>query len=1536
MFYLNCSLSHVFLFLSVLTGINFLVWDLELSATVNMSHFNAEEFVGNPSVDELYSDSVRKDDLKYIAGQYNIPFNSNTTKAHLRALITAHLRDSDDPHSSSQVNNPQETLEIEKVKLEAVKLRLQFELAERENARLKFQQEERFREVEREERARERQHEIHLLQLQQQQQQLLQQGTPAPPVPQCDIAKYIKLIPNFSESDPEAFFREFESTASHFKWPAEHWVWLIKPKLVGKAITVCEGIENNTDYDEVKKTIISSYSISTEGYRQAFRNLNKPINQTYTEFASEKLRKFRKWLKSACVTTYDELINLMVLEEFKRKVPYPIMVHITDKEETDLIKAAKVADVFSLIHRPGQKEKRPQERTVRSDAGSFQNQGKYVGQSQTLGIQNASGKPNTVICRYCRKEGHVVKDCPDPRCKVAKGPSDTYTKPIAATSVTSTLKQDIFKPFRSTGVVSLDQGLQEHPVLIVRDTASAQSLICKSALPNIERNLTGEKALLQVLQGNPSTPLAKIHLNCDSVKGIVKVGVVEGHLPIPDATFLLGNDLAGSLVFPILTTQDSPLSYNPTEDIEREQPTLFPVCAVTRAQARRAENAGGKQVQVLPPGIKGDISKIPLRENLEEAQRLDPTLTELHQKAVPMDSILHSPAYYYQGNILMRYYKPSKLSDDDTWGETHQVVLPQALRTPVLEVAHEGFGGHVGVKKTYLCLLNHFFWPNMRKDVSDFVKSCHTCQLVGKPNQPIPNYPLQPIQVPSEPFEKIIVDIVGPLPRTKKGNEYILTIMCPTIRYPEAFPLKNISAKNVAKHLIHMFTTYGIPKEIQSDRGSNFTSNLFHQTLPELGISQTLSTAYHPQSQGALERCHQTLKSMLRKYCCEESRDWDEVLPFLMFAIRESPQESLGCSPFELLFGRKVRGPLKVIKDTLVQPNPTSLVSVSTYLHQLRDTLGKVRKFASDNLISAQGTMKKRYDCHAIAREFKANDKVLAYLPVPGSPLSAKYQGPYFVKTKIDDRNYVIRTPNRRKSTQLVHINLLKPYYSREPASDPERLPCAMISSKEKTLEPLPTANVWNGFSNSEILQNLPEYLNDLDQTHKDDISSVLSSFSNVFSDSPGCCKMMAHDIILVPETNPIRQPPYRTPHKKKELMKKEVDYLLEHGLAVPSKSPWASPCLLVPKEGGQSRLVVDYRKVNAVTISDAYPLPRVDDLVDSVGQCQFISKIDLLKGYHQIPLTERAQLISAFVTPFGLYQYLVMPFGLRNSPATFQRTMNYILQDLSGVNVYLDDVIICTDTWPQHLQRLADVIRRLEDHHLTVNLAKTVFGSAVVTYLGHEVGQGSVRPKAANVDAIASYPPPSTRKALMRFLGMAGFYRRFCPNFSAVAAPLTRLTSNKVTFKWTEDCQAAFDKLRRYLMHAPVLAAPDSSLPFILQTDASDAALGAVLLQERNGVLHPIAYHSATMKKSQRSYSTIEKELLAIVSAIGKFECYLYGQQHILVYTDHNPLTFLTRNQFNNQRLLRWSLFLQPYDIKVKHIKGSENIIADALSRID
>ncbi len=235
--------------------------------------------------------------------------------------------------------------------------------------------------------------------------------------------------------------------------------------------------------------------------------------------------------------------------------------------------------------------------------------------------------------------------------------------------------------------------------------------------------------------------------------------------------------------------------------------------------------------------------------------------------------------------------------------------------------------------------------------------------------------------------------------------------------------------------------------------------------------------------------------------------------------------------------------------------------------------------------------------------------------------------------------------------------------------------------------------------------------------------------------------------------------------------MRNEVQYLLEHGLAVPSQSPWSSPCILVPKSDSTYRFCTDYRKINAVTKPDSFPLPRMEDCVDRVGSAHYVTKLDLLKGYWQVPLTSRASEISAFVTPDNFLQYSVMAFGMRNAPSTFQRLMNRVLSGVSDCEVYLDDVVVYSNSWEDHLAKLDVVFGRLANASLTLNLAKCEFAKAVVAYLGKRVGQGQVRPVEAKVCAIVEFPIPTNKRELRRFLGMAGYYRGFCRNFAAIVS---------------------------------------------------------------------------------------------------------------------------------------------------------------------
>ncbi|XDV38527.1 hypothetical protein PO909_007906 [Leuciscus waleckii] len=305
---------------------------------------------------------------------------------------------------------------------------------------------------------------------------------------------------------------------------------------------------------------------------------------------------------------------------------------------------------------------------------------------------------------------------------------------------------------------------------------------------------------------------------------------------------------------------------------------------------------------------------------------------------------------------------------------------------------------------------------------------------------------------------------------------------------------------------------------------------------------------------------------------------------------------------------------------------------------------------------------------------------------------------------------------------------------------------------------------------------------------------------------------------------------------------------MVDLGVIEPSSSEWCSPVVLVPKKDGTLRFCVDFSKLNSVSAFDPYPMPRVDELIERLGKAKYLTTLDLCKGYWQVPLTETAKELTAFRVPSGLYHFNVMPFGLHGAAATFQRLVDQVLRGMDDVAAaYLDDIVVFSATWKEHLEHLAEVFDRLQGAGLVANAKKCHIAKSEVSYLGYVLGGGSIRPQVDKVQAILSCPLPSTKKRVRSFLGMAGWYRRFIPNFSSRAAVLTDLTKKNSPKKvaWTPECEQAFRDLKDCLCNAPVLQSPDFSMPFTVQTDASEVGLGAVLLQGEGETRHPVLYIS-------------------------------------------------------------------------------------------
>ena len=443
--------------------------------------------------------------------------------------------------------------------------------------------------------------------------------------------------------------------------------------------------------------------------------------------------------------------------------------------------------------------------------------------------------------------------------------------------------------------------------------------------------------------------------------------------------------------------------------------------------------------------------------------------------------------------------------------------------------------------------------------------------------------------------------------------------------------------------------------------------------------------------------------------------------------------------------------------------------------------------------------MKFRYDENARERNVKPGDKVLALLPIPGRPLQARYYGPYTVHKKINDVNYIINTPGRRKQKQLCHINMLKEYIDRDnsvvtPVNVVNSVPYEQSQMDFVKYDPLSSK-----LHNSDILKDLDEKLSHLDLVKRNDLKQLIHEYEHLFPDIPTRTDKIFHDV-EIGGSKPVKQHPYRMNPVKQQYLREEIQYLLDNDFVEPSQSDWSSPCILVPKPDGTFRMCTDYRKVNSVTKTDTFPIPRIDDCIDNIGHAKYVTKFELLKGFYQIPLTDRAKEISAFVTPDGLYQYKVMPFGMKNSPATFQRLINGLVSDLDGCKAYIDDVIIFGEEWKQHLETIRAFFDRFSEAKLTINLAKSKFCHANLIFLGHIVGQGQVKPVEAKVEAISDFPVPTCKRQLVRFLGMAGYYRKFCHNFSVIAEPFINLLGKRTNMFGIMTAKSSLISWRSYL----------------------------------------------------------------------------------------------------------------------------------------
>lgn len=456
----------------------------------------------------------------------------------------------------------------------------------------------------------------------------------------------------------------------------------------------------------------------------------------------------------------------------------------------------------------------------------------------------------------------------------------------------------------------------------------------------------------------------------------------------------------------------------------------------------------------------------------------------------------------------------------------------------------------------------------------------------------------------------------------------------------------------------------------------------------------------------------------------------------------------------------------------------------------------------------------------------------------------------------------------------------------------------------------------------------------ELTAAQRDRVLSLLDDFGEIFTEQAGCTRLVQH-CIETGDAQPWKCNPRPVSPAKRQATDEALEELLKAGIIRRSTSPWGFPVVLVRKKDGSWRLCVDYRRLNAVTKKDAYPFPSVDEIVSNLGGAKYFSILDASKGYLQVEMRPGDECKTAFTCHRGLYEFVRMPFGLCGSPSTFQRLIDRVLGEAKWQHAlaYLDDIVVYSHTFEEHLCHLRDVLEKLRSAGITINPAKAQICSAQVSLLGYRIERGQVSPDPEKLRAILEFPTPKDVAGVRRFLGMIGYYRQFIPACVRLQAPLTRLLRKSAPWEWGEEQENSLRQLAKAVADTASLKLPDLNRPFVIQTDASDLGVGAVLLQMEGEQLRPVAFASRALTPAERNYSVTEKECLAIIYALRKFEMYVEGVK-FTVETDHMALTWLSRLREPSGRLARWALTLQRFEFEVRYRKGATNVVADALSR--
>ena len=1249
--------------------------------------------------------------------------------------------------------------ELRKLEIEAENKRIE---ADAENKRLEA--------VEAEKR---RAHELEMKRLE------LNVATPGTPQePRSDQSARAPKLPAFNENTDkmDAYLERFERFAKNNKWQEDVWATRLSALLTGKSLEFYSRLsrEEADDYRKLKLALLRHYDYTEEGYRRKFRGCKPEEGETPALFIERIKSYLEKWIETAGLQKeYEALRDLFIKEQTLNACPRELAAHLREQKDQSLQALADAAKRYLEAH---------------NTKFAHKTQRAYVEERSEESSGGRGGASNQPICFACGSQGHRAARCPfrqpprDGNFKRQEYPGKKSTPspqhkaasivmPAEETSERKHCSLEQIEEFRRDGQIPVGNGsflplsslvlpdkeeanvpvcegrVGDAPVRVLRDTGCSSIVVKEDLVP--EEDKLKEYATLILADGTVRIfQRAMVDVYTPYLCGRVKAFCMK--TPVYD--LIIGN-VEG------VRNVDAP---DPHWDAER--------CAVTTRRQAKTEG------QTIPLKVAEEVDLAVINpEKLKELQEADPTLHRYRDKEEPVMMRGKEITFVTRKGIL---YRQCETQADEK--PVLQVVVPGCLRGQIMQLAHDSIlGAHLGTGKTLSRIQAVFYWPDMGGDVARFCRSCDICQRTISKGR-IPKVPLQKMPLIDQPFKRVAVDLVGPIsPPSENGHQYILTLVDYATRYPEAIALKRIDTPTVAEALVDMFSRLGIPEEILSDLGTQFVSECMEEVNRLLSIRHLTTTPYHPMCNGLVERFNGTLKAMLKKLCAEQPRQWHRFINVLLFAYREVPQESTGFSPFELLYGRTVRGPMHILKELWTENVDVPETKTSyQYVFELREKLEATLELARAELEKAQNKGKHHYDCKAKPRKFRTGDKVLLLLPTDNNKLLMQWKGPYVIQEVVGPNDYKVKVGRGLKT---YHANLLKKYVDREEQSTPEKAATACSAADESCLDQdifeLNEIEHKEGPDDINFGQNLSV------EQHRQ-VKRLVREFEDRFTPRPGMTDIVQHQVKLTSNT-PVHCKPYRLPYATRQELKKDI----------------------------------------------------------------------------------REQ--------------------------------------------------------------------RLKKADLTIRPSKCILGTDNVDFIGHRLSEGVKGLHDDNVRKIMEAARPTTKKQVRAFMGLANYYREYVPNFAAVTVPLTDLLKKGQpnAVKWEEPQERAFQTVRILLTRRPILRLPDPKRTFILRTDASNDGVGAVLMQVHDGKPYPVSYGSKKLTAAERNYSTIEKECLAIVWGVKKFELYLQGVPFVL-QTDHQPLNYLNSAKFINSRVMRWAMYLQNFNIKLECIKSSENVGADYMSR--